>query len=67
MLRLIEDDLANLGIKRSFDNIKGSNLWPVVRKQGVLAHTTFEVTLIVLKSTHYDLCTKCEKINTFGL
>lgn len=34
-LRLIEDDLAKLDIERSFDNIKGDNLWPVVRKLGM--------------------------------
>ncbi|MEK7292225.1 MAG: hypothetical protein AAB088_02150 [Actinomycetota bacterium] len=35
MLRLIEDDLAELGIERSFDNIEGANLWPAVRKLGM--------------------------------
>ena len=35
MLRLIEDDLAELGIERSFDNIDGTDLWPVVRKLGM--------------------------------
>ena len=34
-LRLIEDDLAELGIERSFDNIDGTDLWPVVRKLGM--------------------------------
>ena len=35
MLWLIEDDLAELGIKRSFDNSKGSDLWPAVHKLGL--------------------------------
>lgn len=34
-LRLIEDDLAELDIERSFDNIKGIDLWPAVRKLGM--------------------------------
>ena len=34
-LRLIEDDLAELGIERSFDNIEGSELWPAVRELGL--------------------------------
>ena len=35
MLRLIDDDLAELCIKRSFDNIKGADLWPAVHKLGM--------------------------------
>jgi hypothetical protein len=34
-LRLIEDDLAELGIERSFDNIEGTELWPAVREFGM--------------------------------
>jgi hypothetical protein len=34
-LRLIGDDLAELGIEQSFDNIEGSDLWPAVRKLGM--------------------------------
>ena len=34
-LRLIDDDLAELGIERSFDNIEGTELWPAVRELGL--------------------------------
>ena len=35
MLRLIEDDLIELGIEQSFVNIEGADLWPAVRKLGM--------------------------------
>ncbi len=34
-LQLIEVDLADLGIERSFDNIEGTELWPAVRELGM--------------------------------
>ncbi len=34
-LRLIEDDLAELDIERSFVNMEGVDLWPAVRKLGI--------------------------------
>lgn len=34
-LRLIEDDLDELGIQPPSDNLQGADLWPVVRQLGI--------------------------------